>query len=231
VAFELERVAAGWRPVLLEGDFAFTLGDLRDWLLAAVPEDGEAEGATAAGADPLPELDSAAAAFALRGKIDRIDVREGSVSVAVIDYKTGRLPSVADVQEGRELQIVLYGLAVESGGVAGLDLGSSPRLDHGAYYRILRRECGFKLNKPHLPGGSVEGRSLLRRGAEEIIQTALVARDRSHPYALVPGHWAEPLPRRLPCANCPFQAVCRLEERRKPPHVAAKLTKELTGGR
>ncbi len=51
----------------------------------------------------------------IRGKIDRVDYigPEPQRRAIVIDYKTGRLPSAADIRSGRALQLVLYSAAVE----------------------------------------------------------------------------------------------------------------------
>jgi len=219
VEFESERFAAGWRPAVLEGSFALDLGRIRDWLVAA----GEAE--------PLP-LDEDAAGFPLEGKIDRIDVLGEGPSVAVIDYKTGLAPPARAVAEGEDLQIVLYALAVEAGQVGDSEQHLTPgvawQVAEGAYYRFDRKGSGFGRQRPHLEGSSPEGRQVLRRGGMEIIRAALAARDRGRPYPLVPEHWREPQPGRLPCSICPFDAICRLEERDRPSHLEVKFTRELT---
>ena len=52
----------------------------------------------------------------LAGKIDRVD-RIGTGDAAgllVVDYKTGRLPTAADVLTGHDLQLALYAQAVEA---------------------------------------------------------------------------------------------------------------------
>jgi ATP-dependent helicase/nuclease subunit B len=51
----------------------------------------------------------------LRGRIDRVDELHGGEARGplVIDYKTGRLPSEADLKEGRNLQMPVYIEAVE----------------------------------------------------------------------------------------------------------------------
>ncbi|MDP6544133.1 MAG: PD-(D/E)XK nuclease family protein [Phycisphaerae bacterium] len=63
----------------------------------------------------------------LRGKIDRVDL-QGEGSLLVVDYKTGALPSPADIASGRNLQLPLYSAAaaeILSGEAAG-----------GAFHRI-----------------------------------------------------------------------------------------------
>jgi len=233
VSFEVERWATGWRPAILEGEFKFALADLRDWIIATAT-DAEVTARETEPSEPftgLPSLEKEELLFPLTGKIDRIDVQADRSAVAVIDYKTGTIPLTKDVAEGKELQIILYALAVESGGVQGLDPSAEWRVSQGAYYGIKTEKSGFRPDKPHLPAGSPKGRHILYQGAREIMAAALAGRDRNHPYSLIPAHWRAVLPGRLPCGVCPFQAVCRLEERKKPRHVAVKLSKELTSMR
>ena len=74
----------------------------------------------------------------LSGKIDRID-RTADGHFVVFDYKTGRMPSVADIDAGLNLQLPLYLLAAESlFGETGLREGA------GAAYLMLRdlEDCG-----------------------------------------------------------------------------------------
>ena len=72
----------------------------------------------------------------ISGKIDRID-RTDDGSFVVFDYKTGRMPSVADIDTGLNLQLPLYVLAVES-------LFEGLREGAGAAYLMLRdlEDCG-----------------------------------------------------------------------------------------
>ena len=74
----------------------------------------------------------------IAGKIDRID-RTADGSFMVFDYKTGRMPSVADIDTGLNLQLPLYLLAAES-----LFEKSGLREGAGAAYLMLRdlEDCG-----------------------------------------------------------------------------------------
>ena len=74
----------------------------------------------------------------LAGKIDRID-RTADGSFVVFDYKTGRMPSVADIDTGLNLQLPLYLLAAES-----LFEKIGLREGAGAAYLMLRdlEDCG-----------------------------------------------------------------------------------------
>ena len=74
----------------------------------------------------------------IAGKIDRID-RTADGRFVVFDYKTGRMPSAADMDTGLNLQLPLYLLAAESlFGEIGLREGA------GAAYLMLRdlEDCG-----------------------------------------------------------------------------------------
>ncbi|MCY3668342.1 MAG: exodeoxyribonuclease V subunit gamma [Gemmatimonadetes bacterium] len=74
----------------------------------------------------------------IAGKIDRID-RTADGCFMVFDYKTGRMPSVADIDTGLNLQLPLYLLAAES-----LFEESGLREGAGAAYLMLRdlEDCG-----------------------------------------------------------------------------------------
>jgi len=64
--------------------------------------------------DPALRVCVPGTAVAIRGKIDRVDLRAGAIAVRVTDYKTGRRPENAAttvIAGGAELQRVLYGLA------------------------------------------------------------------------------------------------------------------------
>ena len=65
--------------------------------------------------DPALRVGVPGTAVAIRGKIDRVDLRAGAIAVRVTDYKTGAqgLVNVATtvIAGGAELQRVLYGLA------------------------------------------------------------------------------------------------------------------------
>ena len=69
-----------------------------------------------AGAEnPVLEIGEGKRTIRLRGRIDRIDLAEtpqGS-RFRVIDYKSGSVPSSADVKHGEMLQLPLYAMAVE----------------------------------------------------------------------------------------------------------------------
>ncbi|MFT3967118.1 MAG: PD-(D/E)XK nuclease family protein, partial [Sphingobium sp.] len=66
---------------------------------------------------------STVAGVLLRGKADRID-RKPDGSVIVVDYKTGKAPSAAQVKAGYSLQLGLLGLLAEAGGFEKVEKGT-----------------------------------------------------------------------------------------------------------
>ena len=120
-------------PALWRIQLAQMRRDLWEYLLRARSADGldarslhfelafgreldDAEGHDPASrADPVT-VTTPAGDLRLRGRIDRVDrVRAGEVEgLLVVDYKTGRLPTDADMAAGRNLQMPLYAKAVEA---------------------------------------------------------------------------------------------------------------------
>jgi ATP-dependent helicase/nuclease subunit B len=91
------------------------------------------------GASPLASevsgkliLAAPAGDFTLRAKADRID-RLGAGGLAVIDYKTGSIPSEAQVAAGRRPQLSLEALIAEAGGFDGVAPESVAEL---AYWKL-----------------------------------------------------------------------------------------------
>lgn len=79
----------------------------------------------------------------LHGIVDRID-RIGEDGLAIVDYKTGKPPSVKAVREGFALQLGLLGLIAESGGFEGVE--GSPQAHE--YWSLAKRygKLGFVMN-------------------------------------------------------------------------------------
>jgi len=91
-----------------------------DWVATTMAE-WEAEGwvplaAEAGGSIDLPN------GITLRGKADRID-RSDNGALAIVDYKTGVVPSHAQVTGGFALQMGLLGWLAEAGRLGGVDPG------------------------------------------------------------------------------------------------------------
>ncbi|MEO7564800.1 MAG: PD-(D/E)XK nuclease family protein [Sphingomicrobium sp.] len=97
-----------WQPRLM---------DAIDWVIGEMASDREA------GRNPIAAEIKGSAVIAgveLTGKADRID-RNASGALAVVDYKTGKAPTLATIAEGFALQLGLLGLIAQAGGFAGLD--------------------------------------------------------------------------------------------------------------
>ncbi|WP_126172527.1 double-strand break repair protein AddB [Altericroceibacterium xinjiangense] len=75
------------------------------------------------------------------GRIDRLDRLPGG-GLAVIDYKTGRPPSVSQVEKGYALQLGTLGLMVEKGGFEGVE-GEPVRFEYWSLARNAKSETGF----------------------------------------------------------------------------------------
>jgi len=102
-------------------------------------------------AEPVA-IDTPAGEICLAGKIDRVDrVRfAGGEGLLVIDYKTGSIPTTADIDAGRNLQLPLYSLAVAAmlgGAPAGgvfHKIPDGPRL----YFSALKKARGEERDFP-----------------------------------------------------------------------------------
>ena len=108
--FERERVhplfRALWQPRLIAA-----LERFEAWILENAVEGREVLASEISGAMMVDGVK-------LMGRADRID-RLADGTLAIIDYKTGRVPSKAEVKAGYALQLGLLGLIAEAGGFAG----------------------------------------------------------------------------------------------------------------
>ena len=89
------------------------------------------------------ELQTPAGAVRVRGKIDRADrVNSGDdAGLLVIDYKTGRIPTHADINAGRNLQLAIYTEAIEQ--------ITDQKALGGVFHQVERNEeLHFSLMKP-----------------------------------------------------------------------------------
>ncbi len=83
----------------------------------------------------------------IKGRADRID-RLADSSLAIVDYKTGNVPTKKQVTEGLALQLGLLGLIAEAGGFAGKGVAAAPA--RGFEYWSFGQEKGVfgKVMKP-----------------------------------------------------------------------------------
>ena len=152
----------------------------------------------------------------LSGKIDRID-RTADGSFVIFDYKTGRMPSVADIDTGLNLQLPLYLLAAESlFERIGLHEGA------GAAYLMLRdlEDCGRSglfadathRNTAYVASGryGMYDHEAYRQRLDAVRGFVL-----SYTRAMRRGvfHVTTHDPDKI-CPHCPYQQSCRLDPQR-----------------
>ena len=147
-------------------------------------------------------LAASAGDIRLRGKIDRVDrvAFEDVAGLYVVDYKTGKVPSGADIDKGLDLQLPLYAAAAVDAlgeGVVG-----------GAFHGI-----GPK-GKPTEFAAVEHGRGAVRRNeayAEQLAEA--IGRAGGHVAAMGEGRFDV-----LPTAKCPtfcaFRQICCYAEHR-----------------
>ncbi len=219
VEYELKRFK-DWRPVLLEQEFELPLDSLLEWL-------GKENSAGDLGLD-LPSAPTAGEPIVLRGVIDRVDEKVTAADpqlrqAAIIDYKTGKIPTAKDVSGLNDLQILLYTVALESG--AMLKAAAATWLvSEGFYYGITKGLTGAPKTK-HLICGDPEGRALLADGALALAHLAMDAADHDQEFTLIPAERSGEGEKNLPCRYCDFRGVCRLEDRELPGPTELKLDK------
>ena len=152
----------------------------------------------------------------LSGKIDRID-RTADGRFVVFDYKTGRMPSVADIDTGLNLQLPLYLLAAESlFEEIGLQEGA------GAAYLMLRdlEDCGrgglfadaAHRNTAYVASGryGVYDHEAYRQRLDAVRSFVLsYARAMRRGVFRVTTHDPAKI-----CPHCPYQQSCRLDPQR-----------------
>ena len=205
VDWELKR-RERWRPQRLEVDFELPMVELLGWIeteYALLRAEGDLP--------PLPrwpELSEKARACRLTGRIDRIDVQlddQGRPTShhLVIDYKTGKVPTQKNVTDLADLQLLLYGIALETdslrydepaaSGESAAPSGAggpnghhgSGRADLGLYYGLSEDNVAgrpFDLRQPPQSGKSAAADGLppwptLLGGAIQLVQLAVSAAD------------------------------------------------------
>lgn len=203
VRAEIERFAT-WRPVALERRFALPVADLVRWIAAQ---------SAALGLDPdLPR--EVPADLLLTGGIDRVDRSEtGDATLAVLDYKTGKMPTAKSIEQHEELQVILYAAALEAGALAADPEGPvQGTVAEAIYYPLEGDEAGPPA-KPHVVAGEGDGRLLLVEGAATVVRLACAAAAADVHHPLLPRARRGEGPAGLPCRWCDFRGVCRIEER------------------
>nr|WP_199799491.1 double-strand break repair protein AddB [Porphyrobacter sp. SLTP] len=134
--FERERVhplfRALWQPRLIAA-----LERFEHWIAAA-----EAEGRTVLATEISGEME--VDGVKVQGRADRID-KLADGTLAIVDYKTGRVPSKAEVEAGYALQLGLLGLIAEHGRFADKDTGKvvQGKATEFAYWSFKKDEDGF----------------------------------------------------------------------------------------
>ena len=88
------------------------------------------------------------------GRADRID-RLADGSLAIVDYKTGNVPSKAQVEKGLALQLGLLGLIAEAGGFAGEGVPAAPATDF-EYWSFGKKDGGFGKRQSPMKRGARE---------------------------------------------------------------------------
>lgn len=220
-----------WRPVGLEVLFSLPLADLHAWLRRDALAAGDEQAQLLLAAVPV-DLPEAFRDVVLDGKIDRLDrAQDGSARLAVLDYKTGALPSVKDLGAFEEMQVLLYAVAAAAGAVKlPADGGGDgtgvvvTTIGEGAYYALKPDGCGTRA-KIDLPALDGEGRAYLREGAARLLRLALDAAAPDGVFPLVPRAQAGEGPPELPCVRCDFRGVCRLEEADLPAPLSRRVEK------
>jgi RecB family exonuclease len=166
----LAEQGAGWTPIGLELTFGFDQG-------------------------PPLELELDAHVVRVRGKVDRLDRRPDG-GLRVIDYKTGgsRL-NVAELNEGRRVQLPLYAMAAQE----ALGLG---QVVEGFYWAILPAErSSLRLSNYRAPEAANLGGSTPAAGG--VGPGAASATARAHVRRIVDGVRAGHFPPIPPPAGCP----------------------------
>ena len=152
----------------------------------------------------------------IAGKIDRID-RTADGRFMVFDYKTGRMPSVADIDTGLNLQLPLYLLAAES-----LFEGIELREGAGAAYLMLRdlEDCGRSglfadathRNTAYVASGryGMYDHEAYRQRLDAVRGFVLAyTRAMRRGVFRVTSHDPDKI-----CPHCPYQQSCRLDPQR-----------------
>jgi len=151
---------------------------------------------------PLLSIDGPAGTVIVRGYIDRVD--RSSEGLRVLDYKTGRAPPRKEIEEGRDLQLPIYVLAVENA------LLPEEEVVEAFYYSIIAAKRSTLLSSTKKGEPNPEWQEMLD-----------MSRKRIHDYVERARAGLFPV---LPTGDCPsycdFADICRKKltsERKKLP--------------
>lgn len=140
--------------------------------------------------------------ISLRGRIDRIDVNQARKQFAIIDYKTGGHPSVADMRGGKSLQLPIYLMAVK-------DKLYPEGMPTGAYYYVLKTNeiKGFTL-KDTIDAKLMHSRSQLNVSDWQDMQDTARHRVGQAVHGIHEGKFdPKPLTEQL-CRFCDYKKIC-----------------------
>lgn len=120
-----------------------------------------------------------AGGFVLKAKADRID-RLSDGSLAIIDYKTGKPPSDADVQAGATPQLPLEAAIARAGGFPGIDAGAT--VSALEYWHLAGGEAGGVCK----PASKAAADELARQAADSLACLIAAFDDPATAYAALP---------------------------------------------
>ncbi len=146
------------------------------------------------------ELHTDAGDIRLRGKIDRVDCADSN-ELTIIDYKTGALPSAADIADGRNLQLPLYSAA------AAKILPGAPA--GGAFHRIgsgrSRKTLDFSKGTSDRSIAKLGGYEAVNQAAMQSVADFITAMSQGR-FDLTPTHNCP--------SYCPFRQICQFSPTR-----------------
>ncbi len=171
--------SSSWKPSYFEAAFGRVKGDYDEPISTHVPF----------------ELKTEIGRVLFSGRIDRIDINGNSARI--IDYKSGGLPAQKDVCEGRDIQLVLYALALE-----GLLL-TDAKCESAFYVSI----------------GKNKRAEVLKRNAKkndwDMRRDATLTTVEESVTAIRQGHFPPSPSAKKACEYCAFGSICR--------HQAARI--------
>jgi ATP-dependent helicase/DNAse subunit B len=139
---------------------------------------------------PPLKITTPAGDILVQGRIDRIDQRDDTGALALIDYKSSSTPrSLTETTSGRDVQLAIYLLAVEQ----VIAQATGQRVERAAFLHL----GSGKLSKPLTDAEREEALNAMQQHVEEVVQGVRDGNFAVHP--------------RDKCApNCAFSGICRL---------------------